>query len=189
MRAFKFGDTRRRETEPGSRPPPLYAAHDMRELVIAPDDPRVADVVALLQRHLAFANAHSPPEDVHALDLDGLLDPAVTFFSARRDGALLAIGALKRLDDTHVELKSMHTAESARGQGVARAMLDHLLRAARRGGYERASLETGSMDAFEPARALYASVGFATCSPFGDYSPSPNSTFMTLVLAADDPAA
>ena len=123
----------------------------MPELEIAPDDPRSADVVALLQRHLTFANDHSPPEDVHTLDLDGLLDPAVTFFSARRRRRALAIGALERLDDTHVELKSMHTAESARGQGVGRAMVEHLLRTARGGGYLQVSLETGSMAAFEPA--------------------------------------
>ena len=122
-RAFHARDTR---TLRHSAPP--YAAPVMPELEIAPDDPRSADVVALLQRHLTFANDHSPPEDVHTLDLDGLRDPAVAFFSARREGELLAIGALKRLDDTQVELKSMHTAESARGQGVGRAMVEHLLR-------------------------------------------------------------
>jgi putative acetyltransferase len=154
----------------------------MGELVIGPEDPRTADVVELLRRHLAFAGEHSPPEDVHALDVDGLVDGAITFCTARRDGVLLAVGALKRLDDDHGELKSMHTTAPARRQGVARAVLEHLLDLARRDGYGRVSLETGSMEAFAPARALYASVGFAVCPPFGSYWDSPNSTCMTLAL-------
>jgi putative acetyltransferase len=150
--------------------------------VIDTDDPRAPDVHALLERHLDFCRAASPPEDVHALDLDGRLDPAVTFYSVRRDGELLAIGALKRLDAGHGELKSMHTAALARGQGAARALVDHLLAVARDRGFQRVSLETGSMDAFVPARTLYETAGFAPCGPFGGYSPSPNSTFMTMTL-------
>jgi putative acetyltransferase len=155
----------------------------MRVLVIAVDDPRSADVRALLERHLAFAHEHSPPEDVHALDVDGLVDPAITFYSARRDGELLAVGALKELDETHGELKSMHTAEVARGNGIGGAMLTHLLEVARARGYRRVSLETGSMDAFVPARSLYARAGFVPCEPFADYPDSPNSTCMTLALS------
>lgn len=154
----------------------------MAPIVIARDDPRVADVLALLERHLAFAQATSPPEDVHALDLGGLLDPALTLFSARRGARLLAIGALKVLDGTHAELKSMHTAEEARRQGVGRAMLDHLVGVARDRGCLQVSLETGSMEAFAAARALYASAGFSACGPFGGYWPSPNSTYLTLRL-------
>jgi putative acetyltransferase len=150
--------------------------------VIAVDDPRAADVHSLLSRHLEFARATTPPEDVHALDLDGLVDPAVTFCSARRDGELLAIGALKELDATHAELKSMHTAAAARRTGVGRAMVDHLLGVARTRGYERVSLETGTMEAFEPARALYEASGFTTCGPFDGYRPSPSSAFMTRVV-------
>ena len=152
---------------------------------ITPDDPRADDVRELLERHLAFAHANTPPEDVHALDVDRLLDPAVTFFSFRRDGELLGVGALKQLDRHHAELKSMHTAQAARGRGVGRAMLGHLIGVARERGCRRVSLETGSMDAFAPARSLYASAGFTPCGPFGDYSPSRSSTFMTLSL--DDP--
>jgi putative acetyltransferase len=148
-------------------------------VVIAVDDPRRGDIVALLERHLAFAHEHTPPEDVHALDLTGLLDPAVTFFSARRDGQLLAIGALKELDPRHGELKSMHTAAAARRAGLGRAMVDHLVAVARDRGYDRVSLETGTMDAFGPARALYAQSGFEACGPFGDYSASPSNAFMT----------
>jgi putative acetyltransferase len=151
-------------------------------IVIEVDDPRRPDIVALLERHLAFAHEHTPAEDVHALDLTGLLDAAVTFFSARDDGELLAIGALKELDTAHGELKSMHTAAALRRSGLGRAMVVHLVGVARQRGYQRVSLETGTMDAFGPARALYAASGFVACGPFGDYSPSPSSAFMTLVL-------
>ncbi|MGH3409185.1 MAG: GNAT family N-acetyltransferase [Streptosporangiaceae bacterium] len=156
----------------------------MPEGEIAVDDPRAADVRALLEQHLALMRATSPPQDVHALDLDGLLDPAVTFFSFRRDGDLLAVGAIKQLDDGHAELKSMHTARAARGRGVARALVEHLVGVARARGCGRVSLETGTQDAFAPARALYAGAGFRPCGPFGSYRPSPSSTFMTLALGA-----
>lgn len=151
---------------------------------IAPDDPRAPDVRALLERHLAFANEHSPREDVHALDVDALVDRAVAFFSLRRDGEVLGVGALKELAAGHGELKSMHTAEVARGRGVGRAMLDHLLGVARARGLQRVSLETGTMAAFAPARRLYAAAGFVPCPPFGPYGPSPNSICMTLVLTS-----
>jgi putative acetyltransferase len=152
---------------------------------ISIDDPGVEDVRRLLERHLEFAHSHSPPEDVHALDVDDLLDPAVTLFSFRRNGELLAVGALKQLDQRHAELKSMHTALAERGRGIGRAMVGHLIGVARDRGFARVSLETGSMPAFAPARSLYASAGFGLCGPFGDYRPSRNSTFMTLAL--DDP--
>jgi putative acetyltransferase len=156
----------------------------MAGFTVAPDDPRAADVHALLAAHLAFTTAQSPPEDMHALDLDGLLRPDISFFSIRDHGALLGIGALKQLDARHVELKSMHTAVAARGRGVGRAMVLHLLAVSRARGCTRVSLETGSMASFAPAQALYESVGFEVCGPFGDYVPSPNSTFMTLSLEA-----
>jgi putative acetyltransferase len=149
---------------------------------ISIDDPRAEDVRELLDRHLAFANLHSPPEDVHALDVDGLVDPGVTFFGFRLEGELLGVGAIQRLDGDHAELKSMHTAKTARGRGIGRAMLDHLIGVARDRGFRRVSIETGSMPAFAPARSLYASAGFTPCQPFGDYRPSPHSSFMTLSL-------
>jgi len=151
-------------------------------LVIAPDDPRTADVRELLAAHLAFAGEHSPPEDVHALDVSALLAPNVTFVSGRVDGELVVIGALRRLDAGHAEIKSMHTAATARGQGHGRAMLEHLLDLARAAGFRRVSLETGTMDAFAPARRLYAGAGFTPCPPFADYPASRNSTCMTLLL-------
>lgn len=149
---------------------------------IAVDDPLAHDVRALLELHLAFAHEHSPPEDVHALDVDGLRDPAVTFYSYRVAGRLLAIGALRQLDAEHAEVKSMHTAREARGRGIGRAMLAHLVAEARARGCRRLSLETGTMAAFEPARALYTAAGFVPCEPFGSYVRSRNSTCMTLRL-------
>jgi putative acetyltransferase len=151
----------------------------MEEFVIAVDDPERDDVRALLEQHLAFARSVTPPEHVYALDLDGLLDPSVTFFSVRAGGELLGVGALKQLDPDHAELKSMHTATAARRRGVGRAMVEHLPGVAAERGVRRVSLETGTMEAFAPARSLYADAGFAPCGPFGDYDESPTSAFMT----------
>ena len=153
------------------------------DLVIAIDDPRIDDVRTLLDRHLAFARDVTPPDHVHAMEVDDLLGPAVTFFSARRDGVLLGVGALKRLDETHAELKSMHTSKTARGRGVGRAMVDHLLAVAADRGYQRVSLETGTGDAFVPARSLYTKIGFEPCAPFGEYTVNPHSACMTIELA------
>ena len=136
----------------------------------------------LLERHLSFAQSHVPLKDRHALGADDLADDAVEFYALRTDGELLAVGALRTIDQRHAEIKSMHTAEAARGQGLGRAMLEHLLAVARDRGFGRVSLETGSMAAFAPARSLYTSAGFATCGPFGDYPASDNKTFMTLAL-------
>ena len=139
---------------------------------------------ALLERHVAFALSTTPPEHSFALDVDGLLDPAITFFSFRADGELLGVGAIKQLDPEHAEIKSMHTAAAARERGIGRAVLNHLLGIARSRGYRRVSLETGTMAEFAPARALYESAGFVACGPFADYRPSEDNHFMTLVLDA-----
>jgi putative acetyltransferase len=152
------------------------------ELIIAPDDPLATDVQRLLEEHLAFAHKETPTGHVHALSVERLLDPAVTFFSARAQGVLLGVGALKRLDSAHAEIKSMHTARASRRQGVGRKMVEHLLSVAASQHFERVSLETGSMDAFSPARALYRSVGFRPCPPFGDYTENPYSVCMTISL-------
>ena len=125
----------------------------------------------------------TPTEYSFALDVEGLAVPAVTFFSARQDGVLVGVGALKRLDNSHAELKSMHTAESARGQGVGRAMVERLLTVARQQGYRRVSLETGTMEEWAPARTLYRKAGFQPCDPFGELPPaSPHNTCMTISL-------
>jgi putative acetyltransferase len=158
----------------------------MGELIAGMDSPRSVDVQELLAVHLAFANEHSPPEDVHALDVTGLLEESVSFFSIREDGRLLGVGAINQLDESHGELKSIHTAETARGRGVGRAMVDHLVAIARARGYRRVSLETGSMAAFTPSRALYAAAGFEVCEPFADYRSSPYSVCMTLDLDERD---
>lgn len=146
------------------------------------DDLRGPEIAALLEAHLKLMRDTSPPESVHALDLDGLRRPEVTFWTVWEGATLLGCGALKELDPTQGEIKSMHTAAAARGKGVARAMLSHILAEARRRGYRRLSLETGSPEAFAPARALYAGFGFSYCEPFGDYVLDPFSVFMTLEL-------
>lgn len=152
--------------------------------VIAVDDPRADDVRALLEQHLAFADSESPPEDVHALDVAALTGPGITFVSCRESGRLLGVGALQSLDGRHGELKSMHTAATARGRGVGAAVLAHLVGLARDRGFERLSLETGTTDGFAPARRLYARHGFVACGPFAGYGPSSYSTFLTLDLTA-----
>ena len=151
-------------------------------MTITIDDPRNPGPLALLERHLEFCRANTPPEHVHALDVEALRGPEVTFFSLTRDGQVLAVGALKELDPAHSEIKSMHTSAAARGQGAGRAMLDHLLGVARERGYARVSLETGTSGAFAAARELYVRAGFAECPPFGAYTESPDNVHMTLVL-------
>jgi putative acetyltransferase len=162
-----------------------YLACVIADEQIAVDDPRKPEVQALLERHLEFALAQTPPEHSFALDVDGLLDPAITFFSFRAHGALLGIGAIRRLGPDHAELKSMHTAQAARGRGIGRAMLTYLLDVARCQGFRRVSLETGTAAAFAPARALYQSAGFAQCGPFAGYWPTDDNLFMTLDLDLD----
>jgi putative acetyltransferase len=152
------------------------------DLILATDDPRSDDVRELLAAHLRLMRAASPPEDVHALDGDALLAPEISFFSGREFGVLLVVGALKHLDPTHAELKSMHASASFRGRGLGRLMLAFLVSVAKERGYARVSLETGTMVEFEPARRLYTSAGFIACGPFGDYPDSPNSICMTLNL-------
>ena len=156
------------------------------DLIIAVADPNADDVRALLERHLSFARVQSPPEHVHALNTGAWADPGLTLFGARRGGSLVGVGAIRRLDDTHAELKAMHTRAEARGQGVGQAMLTHLLRVAEARGYQRVSLETGTMDAFAAARSLYRKAGFKPCAPFGPYTVNPYSVCMTLVLDRPD---
>ena len=150
---------------------------------IAVDDPRKTDVRALLERHLTFCLSETPPEHSFALDVDALAQPAIAFFSYRdADGAVLGVGAIKELGAGQAELKSMHTAAEARGRGVGRAMLDHLLSVARSRGFQRVSLETGTTPGFTAARAMYASRGFMPAEPFADYVRTADNTFYTLSL-------
>ncbi len=140
------------------------------------------EVVELLQEHLDEMAQHSPPESSHALDIGGLRAPDVTFWSAWEESTLVGCGALKELDATHGEIKSMRTALSHRRRGVAAFLLEYIMDEARRRGYQRLSLETGSMEAFAPARAFYERFGFEYCAPFSDYVTDPNSVFMTRSL-------
>ena len=155
------------------------------ELVFASESPRTPDVASVLARHLAFAREVTPICHVHALDVDGLCAPGVTLFVGRLGGDVVAVGALRDLDASHCELKSMHVLESQRGNGAGRALLEHLLSAARDRGYSRVSLETGTPEAFIPARHLYETVGFRRCAPFGEYTDNPHSVCMTMELARD----
>jgi len=126
--------------------------------------------------------ALSPPESVHALDLEQLRQPDITFWSAWEGSVLLGVGALKELDPTHGEVKSMRTAKPHLRKGVGRAVLTHIVGVGRARRYVRLSLETGSMAAFKPAQKLYESFGFAYCGPFGEYVEDPYSVFMTMRL-------
>lgn len=146
------------------------------------DDLQGPEIRALLEEHLAQMRAQSPPESVHALDLSGLQRPEITFWTAWDGSELIACGALKMLDAAHGEIKSMRTPNGTRRRGAGRAMLAHIIATARERGLSRLSLETGSQDAFLPARTLYASFGFAECGPFGDYAEDPYSAFMTMPL-------
>ena len=144
----------------------------------------------LLDEHLRSMRALSPPESVHALDLEKLRRPEITFWSAWDDDTLLGCAALLELDSRHGEVKSMRTPEARRRTGAGRALLTHIIEVARARGYERLSLETGSMPAFAPAHRLYESAGFTRTGPFGRYAEDPNSVFMTLALVPDaEPAS
>ncbi|SFJ68031.1 putative acetyltransferase [Paenibacillus sp. UNC496MF] len=152
------------------------------EMAIIIDDLTGPEVAELLNEHLRSMSAQSPPESMHALDLEGLRRPEITFWSAWDGKELLGCGALKDLGGGHGELKSMRTASAHLRKGVARGILTHIVAEAKRRGFTRLSLETGSMASFEPARKLYERFGFDYCAPFADYEEDPNSAFMTRAL-------
>jgi putative acetyltransferase len=154
----------------------------MAAMEIEIDDPARADVHALLAEHLDDMHATSPPESVHALDVSALRATGISFWTARRDGHLLGCAALKELAADHGEVKSMRTTTVARGTGVGRALLRHVIAEAVARGYGRLSLETGTQDYFAPARGLYAAAGFVACEPFAGYVLDPFSAYFTLVL-------
>ncbi|HYP28666.1 MAG TPA: GNAT family N-acetyltransferase [Blastocatellia bacterium] len=146
------------------------------------DDLSGPEVYQLLQEHLHSMARHSPPESVHALDIEALRKPEITFWTVWENSELLGCGALKELDSKHGEIKSMRTSSLHLRRGVGAALLNHILEEAKRRCYSRLSLETGSMEAFEPARRLYAGFGFRYCEPFADYVKDPYSVFMTREL-------
>lgn len=146
------------------------------------DDLEGDAIRALVARHLRGMHENSPAESVHAFDLSGLRHPAVTFWSVWHGETLAGMGALKQIDATRGEIKSMRVADELLGKGVGRAMLNHILGEARRRGMTSLWLETGSAPAFLPALSLYESAGFTRCGPFGDYVEDPFSIFMTMSL-------
>ncbi|WP_337019844.1 GNAT family N-acetyltransferase [Oceanobacillus massiliensis] len=141
-----------------------------------------AEIIRLLEEHLQGMALHSPVESMHALDLQALRNPEITFWSVWEAESLAGCGALKELNGQHGEIKSMRTSSQHLRKGVAKQLLNHIIKEAERRGYSRLSLETGSMDAFEPARRLYRSFGFRYCSPFADYIEDIHSVFMTKEL-------
>jgi putative acetyltransferase len=150
---------------------------------ITEEHPLTPDLELLFQRHTADMHADTPPESIHMMDKSALAAPGIRFFVLRDGGQALAMGAFKRIDTEHAEIKSMHVLTEARGRGLSKMMLDHLVAAAQADRYSRLSLETGIQPTFVAARALYARAGFKECPPFEGYWDDPNSVFMTKVLA------
>lgn len=146
------------------------------------DDLSGPEIHELLSEHLRNMAQLSPPESVHALDIDALRAPNVAFWTVWSGKELLGCGALKQLSSRHGEVKSMRTAVAHQRNGVARAVLEHIILEASKRSYRQLSLETGSLKAFEPARRLYEGFGFSYCVPFADYVEDPNSVFMTKLL-------
>ena len=149
---------------------------------IIADNLSSSEIAVFLEEHIKDMKAVSPPESKHALDLDGLRRPEITFWSVWDENVLVACGALKELDAVHGEIKAMRTSSKCRNKGIASYLLQHILKIARQRDYRRLSLETGSMAFFEPARSLYKKFGFEYCSPFSAYKEDPNSVFMAIEL-------
>ncbi|MGF1526456.1 MAG: GNAT family N-acetyltransferase [Candidatus Competibacterales bacterium] len=143
------------------------------------DDLSGPDIARFLEEHIEDMKAASPPESKHALDLEGLKHPSISFWTLWDGELLVGCGALKELDPQSGEVKSMRTAAHCRRRGAASRLLQHILHQAEQRGYRQLSLETGSMAFFQPARALYERFGFEYCGPFADYKLDPNSVFMT----------
>ncbi|QKD84737.1 GNAT family N-acetyltransferase [Thermoleptolyngbya sichuanensis A183] len=151
---------------------------------IREDDLMSDKIAALLQEHLDNMHEITPPGSVHALDLERLRSPDITFWSAWQGDELVGCGALRHLDATSGEIKSMRTVQAYHRKGVASKLLEHILAEAERRGYGRLYLETGALAEFAAARSLYARYGFEPCGPFADYADDPNSAFMTKALPA-----
>lgn len=150
------------------------------EIVV--DDLSGEKIARFLEEHISDMKSISPPESKHALDLDGLRKGEITFWTIIDNEQIAGCGALKELDKYHAEIKSMRTSSFYRQKGVASMMLTHIISEAKKRGYTRLSLETGSMPFFEPARKLYTKHGFEYCAPFSNYKEDPNSVFMTKIL-------
>ena len=153
------------------------------QLTMAEESPLGSDLGLLMARHTADMHSDTPPESIHMMDAGQLALPDVRFFVMRDARRPVAMGAIKRIDATHAEIKSMHVLIEQRGRGLSRQLLNHLMAQAKAGGIERLSLETGAQPMFAPARALYAKAGFTECPPFEGYTLDPNSIYMTRTLA------
>lgn len=149
---------------------------------IREDDLTHAAVHALIRLHTAEARASTPQENAHALDLHAFRTPGTTLFTAWNGAELLGMAALRRLDAGHAEVKSMRTAPGHLRRGVARALLEHVVAAARAQGMTRLSLETGTHPMFAAANCLYEAHGFIDGPVFGGYPPSAHNRFMTREL-------
>jgi putative acetyltransferase len=153
-----------------------------RAVQIVVDDLTGPEIARFLEEHVREMLSITPPESKHALDLDGLRRPEVTFWSVRDGGTVVGCGGIKKLDAGHAEVKSMRTMSARKRSGIASLLLEHIITEARRMGFTRLSLETGSADFFLPARRLYEKFGFEYCEPFADYRPGPYSVFLTRAL-------
>ena len=152
------------------------------KIVITTEKSLTDELAHVLQAHWLFCTSTTPIEHVYALDASRLFTPDITVFGARIDGELVGVGAMRKLDLLHGELKSMHTLAKSRGSGVGKAMVTHIEDFARSSGIERVSLETGTNEAFKPARELYKSLGYQSCEAFGDYVLSQDNTCMTKLI-------
>ncbi len=152
------------------------------EIVITTEKSLTDELALVLQAHWLFCTSSTPIEHVYALDASKLFSPDITVFGARIDGELVGVGAMRKLDLLHAELKSMHTLAKSRGSGVGNAMVAHIEDFARNSGIERMSLETGTNEAFKPARELYKSLGYNSCDAFGDYVLSEDNMCMTKLI-------
>jgi putative acetyltransferase len=161
---------------------PPASPQPAQSFLIVEESPLGADLGLLFARHTADMHADTPPESIHMMDRSQLATPGIRFFVLRDQGVPLAMGAYKRLSPEHAEIKSMHVLSEARGRGLSKAMLEHLVQQAQAHGFHRLSLETGVQPMFVAARALYARAGFTECAPFEGYSEDPNSVFMTRSL-------
>ena len=151
-------------------------------MLIKIDDLNDGKVIELMEEHLADMYATSPPESVHALDIEALKSPGITFFSARENELLAGCVALKELSKTKLELKSMRTSHSFRNKEVASKLLTFVINLAKEKKYKIISLETGTQSYFDPARNLYKKFGLQDCEPFSNYQLNPNSHLMNLKL-------
>jgi putative acetyltransferase len=151
-------------------------------MIIKIDDLRGSEIAALLEEHLQNMYLITPPESVHALDIEALRKPEITFWSAWEDSVLYGCGALKQINPVHGEVKSMRTVSLYRRKVVASALLTHIIDVSKQRGYKKLNLETGSMKEFNPARTIYEKFGFSYCDPFEGYSEDPNSVFMVKYL-------